>query len=468
MASALIAGRRGQSHHWRDNRGPLAPAPTPNPGPRALPPADGSRTHHPPASPGVGYVTFRPSGLTHREASALRDRLAGELGQVRALLSRIDAWQQELELEQQRQPRRGPPTEDGLPAPPPKLRAAMRKRCAQILAKLRKDKRSIWFNAPVEVETLGLHDYHAVIKSPMDLGTVKANLAARNYPSHDAFAADVRLTFANALRYNPVGHTVHTFAGDLLASFEKTYAAAVSWFEEECRRLPPPVPVPVLVPVSVSAELPPPVVPLPAQVKPRAVRMRKPKARELNKRQMSLEEKNMLRAGLENLPEEKMHNVLQIVRKRNVNNPELLGDEIELDIDEMDIETQWELDRFVSNFNKALKKSQRAAMINGDIADVNNADGAEAVNGAVPILVDIVDVESENPENTVVPEQVDEYIDIDDEMPTATYQSLEIQKDAEATSVSGGSGSGSSSSSGSGSGSSGDSTSEAGDARSLV
>lgn len=176
----------------------------------------------------------------------------------------------------------------------------------------------------------------------------------------------------------------------------------------------------------------------------------------------------MLRAGLENLPEEKMHNVLQIVRKRNVNNPELLGDEIELDIDEMDIETQWELDRFVSNFNKALKKSQRAAMINGDIADVNNADGAEAVNGAVPILVDIVDVESENPENTVVPEQVDEYIDIDDEMPTATYQSLEIQKDAEATSVSGGSGSGSSSSSGSGSGSSGDSTSEAGDARSLV
>ncbi|SPT20032.1 unnamed protein product [Triticum aestivum] len=468
MASALIAGRRAQSHHWGDNRGPLAPAPSPNPGHRALPPADGSRAHHPLASPGVGYVTFRPSGLTHREAGALRERLAGELGQVRALLSRIDAWQQELELEQQRPqpPRRGQPREDGLPAPPPKLRAAMRKRCAQILSKLRKDKRSIWFNAPVEVETLGLHDYHAVIKSPMDLGTVKANLAARNYPSHDAFAADVRLTFSNALRYNPAGHTVHTFAGDLLASFEKMYAAAVSWFEEECRRHPPSVPVPV--PVPVRAELPPPVVSLPAQVKPRAVRMPKPKARELNKRQMSLEEKNMLRAGLESLPEEKMHNVLQIVRKRNVNNPELLGDEIELDIDEMDIETQWELDRFVNNFNKALKKSRRAAMMNGDIADVNNADGAGAVNGAVPILVDHADVESENPENTVVPEQVDEYVDIDDEMPTATYQSVEIEKGAEATSVSGGSGSGSSSSSGSGSGSSGDSASEAGDARSLV
>ena len=31
-------------------------------------------------------------------------------------------------------------------------------------------------------------------------------------------------------------------------------------------------------------------------------------------------------------------------------------------------------------------------MMNGDIADVNNADGAGAVNGAVPILVDHADV----------------------------------------------------------------------------
>jgi hypothetical protein len=69
----------------------------------------------------------------------------------------------------------------------------------------------------VDVELLGLHDYDAVIKHPMDLGTVRATLTARRYPSHDAFAADVRLTFSNALRYNPVGHDVHTFAGDLLA-----------------------------------------------------------------------------------------------------------------------------------------------------------------------------------------------------------------------------------------------------------
>jgi hypothetical protein len=120
--------------------------------------------------------------------------------------------------------------------------------------------------------------------------------------------------------------------------------------------------------------------------------MPKPKAREPNKREMSLDEKNILKVGLESLPEEKMHNVLQIVRKRSVNNPEQVGDEIELDIEEMDIETQWELDRLVSNFKKALNKSRRTAMMNGDTAEVGDTAGAEAVNGAMSTLVDNADV----------------------------------------------------------------------------
>ncbi|CAO2036552.1 unnamed protein product [Urochloa humidicola] len=342
----------------------------------------------------------------------------------------------------------------------------MRKRCGQILAKLRKDKRSVWFNAPVEVERLGLHDYHTVIKSPMDLGTVKDNLAAGRYASHDAFAADVRLTFSNALRYNPVGHEVHTFAGALLASFEKMYKAAIDWFKEQCKRLEPPKPVPAELP-------PPPAVEAKLKLRTGTVKMRKPKAREPNKREMSLEEKNLLRLGLESLPEEKMHNVLQIVRKRN-NNPEMLGDEIELDIDEMDVETQWELDRFVTNFNKALKKSQRAAMVNGGVSDVTSAaavaeDGIVQAAGGDLTLVNNDDAEIENPvKSTTLAEQVDEYVDIGDEMPTATYQSMEIEKDAEVASGSCASGSGSSSSSGSESGSSGDSASGAGNAHSLA
>ena len=124
-----------------------------------------------------------------------------------------------------------------------------------------------------------------------------------------------------------------------------------------------------------------------AKVKPRTrnVKMRKPKAREPNKSEMSLEEENTLR--LESLPEENMHSVLQIVRKRNIN-LEMLGDEIELDIDEMDVETQWELDR--TNSKKELKKSQWAAMMNGGITDVTSAAVAEddiAPVGGLPSLI---------------------------------------------------------------------------------
>jgi len=96
----------------------------------------------------------------------------------------------------------------------------------------------------------------------------------------------------------------------------------------------------------------------------------KPKARELNKRDMDEEEKQKLRVEIESLPEEKMVNVLQIVQKRN-SDPALTGEVVELDFDELDTETLWELDRFVVNWRKALKKSQRNSVMNGDVAAMN-------------------------------------------------------------------------------------------------
>jgi hypothetical protein len=45
---------------------------------------------------------------------------------------------------------------------------------------------------------LGCTDYYQVIKTPMDLGTVKKRLDDGSYESPDAFAAEVRLIWANA------------------------------------------------------------------------------------------------------------------------------------------------------------------------------------------------------------------------------------------------------------------------------
>lgn len=47
----------------------------------------------------------------------------------------------------------------------------------------------------------GLHDYHTIIKHPMDLGTVKRKMDNRKYKDPAQFAADVRLIFANCYRF---------------------------------------------------------------------------------------------------------------------------------------------------------------------------------------------------------------------------------------------------------------------------
>ena len=58
------------------------------------------------------------------------------------------------------------------------------------------------FYKPVDANMLGLHDYHEVIKKPMDLGTVRRKLETREYLSANDFAEDVRLIFTNCYRYN--------------------------------------------------------------------------------------------------------------------------------------------------------------------------------------------------------------------------------------------------------------------------
>ncbi|KAH0781369.1 hypothetical protein KY290_000967 [Solanum tuberosum] len=75
--------------------------------------------------------------------------------------------------------------------------------------RLMKHKHRWVFDEPVNVEGLGLHDYHAIIKHPMDLGTIKARLSQNLYKSPREFAEDVRLVFRNAMIYNPKGHDVH-------------------------------------------------------------------------------------------------------------------------------------------------------------------------------------------------------------------------------------------------------------------
>ncbi|XP_054468023.1 LOW QUALITY PROTEIN: bromodomain-containing protein 3-like [Anoplopoma fimbria] len=80
------------------------------------------------------------------------------------------------------------------------------------------------FYKPVDAEALQLHDYHQIIKYPMDLSTVKKKMDGGEYQDAQGFAADVRLIFSNCYKYNPPHHDVVAKAKKLQGVFEKRFA----------------------------------------------------------------------------------------------------------------------------------------------------------------------------------------------------------------------------------------------------
>lgn len=400
-----------------------------------------------------GHVTFNLAAYSRQELADLKKRLISELEQVRSLLTRIDSGDfgsrsgylaskpPSLQLndvvdsskhKEKRTPKanqaypssefltagktkKAAPKSSGTKRSNPfgsgkdpkrlapdhpaaeKFNGIMMKRCVQILSKLMKHKFGWVFNVPVDTVKLGLHDYRQIVKAPMDLGTVKSNLDKNRYSSPLDFAADVRLTFNNALVYNPKGTDVNVMADQLLSMFDEMFNPAYRKFEAEQRRVlttieePRPRvstqqpqrlasgPVPVAIAKksetlkksetskkSETLPLPAPPQPqpqpVPAVAKARPVKLPKPKAKDLNKREMSFEEKAKLGMNLQNLPQEKMGQFVQIIRKRNDHLAQQ-DDEIELDIETIDTETLWELDRFVTYHKKSVSKLKRQGLL---------------------------------------------------------------------------------------------------------
>uniref|UniRef100_A0A8C8CFD9 Uncharacterized protein n=1 Tax=Oncorhynchus tshawytscha TaxID=74940 RepID=A0A8C8CFD9_ONCTS len=101
------------------------------------------------------------------------------------------------------------------------------KYCDSILKEMLSKKHAAYawpFYKPVDAEALELHDYHEIIKHPMDLSTVKKKIDAREYPDAQMFAADVRVMFSNCYKYNPPDHEVVAMARKLQDVFEMRFA----------------------------------------------------------------------------------------------------------------------------------------------------------------------------------------------------------------------------------------------------
>ncbi|XP_076919238.1 transcription factor GTE7-like isoform X2 [Bidens hawaiensis] len=492
----------------------------------------------------VGYVTYNVAACSRSEINELRKKLVADLERIRNLNDRI----QTVGVN----PNPNPRSANGkfkklsgnkrMPDPfgsnlkePKHFRVNggesdenLMKMCRQALTKLMKHKMSWVFNKPVDAVALGLHDYHQIIKRPMDLGTVKSNLSKHFYGNPVDFAMDVRLVFENAMLYNPRTDEVHGMADQLLNYFEELFRpiqaklathhnhvnefSAVdeldgsSWDDirspERVKK--PKTSAPAMPSVSnkqnhstASNPIIPPVVQSPIRMEPERVPERiqervqerirertpspmqatepikqlststralvpkqpKPRAKDPNKREMNMEEKQKLGLGLQSMPPEKMPQLLQIIRKRN-NQLAQEGDEIELDIEALDTETLWELDRFVTNWKKHVSKTKRQALL-------VSSNPALAAASASADIDDVAFVEKMDNMKKSKKETGEEDVDIGDEMPESSFPHVEIEKDDGGGGLGAGAGPGndnaaSSSSSGSSSSSSGDSSSSSG------
>ena len=119
----------------------------------------------------------------------------------------------------------------------PKGAADELRKANQLITFLLKDSSSFWFSAPVDPVALNIPDYPQIVKKPMDLGTVRANVTAGRYEGLDAFAEDVRLTFRNAWTYNTSPENpVHKAARSLADTFETRLDIAKKDIEQKRRQ----------------------------------------------------------------------------------------------------------------------------------------------------------------------------------------------------------------------------------------
>lgn len=250
-----------------------------------------------------------------------------------------------------------------------KFPSEMHKRCSNLLGRVMKHKFSWVFNTPVDVKKLGLRDYYTIVKHPMDLGTVKSRLSKNMYKSPRDFADDVRLTFTNAMLYNPKEQDAHKMANFLLNMFQDGWAAIEAEYcvkrnnemsndmvlpNPESRRIAPPSTAPASPSRSLERSES---MTRPVEYNSKSTNLspqggtpspKKPEEKALEKRDMTFEEKRNLSLSLQTLTSDKLDGIVQIIKTRN---PALVqqDDEIELDIESLDTETLWELDRFITS-----------------------------------------------------------------------------------------------------------------------
>ena len=106
------------------------------------------------------------------------------------------------------------------------------KQCQKILQFLMQHKDAEPFLHPVDWKAMGLLDYPKVVKTPMDLGSVKAKLERGDYSCSKEFRHDANLVWTNCMTYNADGSDYYLIASNLKKVFEEKCAKMIRDDEE--------------------------------------------------------------------------------------------------------------------------------------------------------------------------------------------------------------------------------------------
>lgn len=226
------------------------------------------------------------------------------------------------------------------------------KQCETLLNRLMSHQHGWVFNSPVDVVKLKIPDYFTVIKQPMDLGTIRSKLHSGEYSSPLQFAADVRLTFKNAMTYNPPGNDVHIMAQTLSKFFEvrwKPLEKKIPVIEEE--------PLPSKSSVIIETETDTPLALPPSKKKKIALLENKVKPVPV-KRVMSDVEKHKLTAELESLLAELPENIIDFLKEKSSNGSQVSEEEIEIDLDALHDDILYELRKLLDDYLLEKQKNQ--------------------------------------------------------------------------------------------------------------
>ncbi|KAI7733945.1 hypothetical protein M8C21_005331 [Ambrosia artemisiifolia] len=236
----------------------------------------------------------------------------------------------------------------------------LRKQCETLLKKLMSHQHGWVFNKPVDVVALKIPDYFNVIKKPMDLGTVKAKLGSGSYSSPFQFLADVRLTFSNAMTYNPPGNDVHIMA-DVLSKF----------FELRCKHIEKKLQVNGSQQQGGHEEIDL-VKTMPSSKKRKITSVKPSLLPESVKPVMSNDEKHKLSRDLETHLGDLPDNIIDFLRQHGSNKNEAGEDEIEIEIDNLSNETLFELRKMLDDH---LREKQNHAKAEPCVIELLNESG---------------------------------------------------------------------------------------------